>query len=194
MTFALSRKIVTMVGLGKSWVEGSWRLVQRHFLCAYVYSVMEPTKLPAHTKKKIWDGILGYKFDKRLESFALCYSQSLLLADLKENHTILWFLKYIQENRQIGVYSWIAFFRTEKWGKILEFEKTRVYAQKPWQKVQFKNSISWKGGVQTVTQLPTCFDIFINIKMQWFFNCLLWVKIFCVYAPKAYFVSTQRKV
>ena len=33
------------------------------------------------------DGILGHQFNKRLESFAPCYSQSLLLADFKENHT-----------------------------------------------------------------------------------------------------------
>jgi hypothetical protein len=33
------------------------------------------------------DGLLN----KRLESFALCYSQSLLLADFKENHTLLWY-------------------------------------------------------------------------------------------------------
>jgi hypothetical protein len=33
------------------------------------------------------DGILAHKFNKRLESFAPCYSQSLLLADFKENHT-----------------------------------------------------------------------------------------------------------
>ncbi len=37
------------------------------------------------------DGILGHQFDKRLESFAPCYSQSLLLADFTENHTLLWF-------------------------------------------------------------------------------------------------------
>jgi hypothetical protein len=37
------------------------------------------------------DGILGHQFNKRLESFAPCYSQSLLLSDFKENHTILWF-------------------------------------------------------------------------------------------------------
>jgi hypothetical protein len=37
------------------------------------------------------DGILGPQFNKRLESFAPCYSQSLLLADFKENHTLLWF-------------------------------------------------------------------------------------------------------
>jgi hypothetical protein len=29
------------------------------------------------------DGILGHQFNKRLESFAPCYSQSLLLADFK---------------------------------------------------------------------------------------------------------------
>jgi hypothetical protein len=39
------------------------------------------------------DGILGHQINKRLESFAPCYSQSLLLADCKENHTLLWFTK-----------------------------------------------------------------------------------------------------
>ncbi len=34
-------------------------------------------------------GILGHEVDKRLESFAPCYSQFLLLADFTENHTIL---------------------------------------------------------------------------------------------------------
>ncbi len=38
-----------------------------------------------------WDGILGHQFEKRLESFAPCYSQSLLLADFTDNHTLLWF-------------------------------------------------------------------------------------------------------
>jgi hypothetical protein len=38
------------------------------------------------------DGILEYQFDKRPESFALCYSQSRLLrADFKDNHTLLLF-------------------------------------------------------------------------------------------------------
>ena len=37
------------------------------------------------------DGILGHKFEKRLGSFAPCYSQSFLLADFKENHTLLCF-------------------------------------------------------------------------------------------------------
>jgi hypothetical protein len=34
------------------------------------------------------DEILGHQFDKRLDSFALCYSQSLLLADFRENYAI----------------------------------------------------------------------------------------------------------
>jgi hypothetical protein len=35
------------------------------------------------------DGILGHQFNKRLVTFAPCYSQ--FLEDLKENHTLLWF-------------------------------------------------------------------------------------------------------
>jgi hypothetical protein len=35
------------------------------------------------------DGILVHQFSKRLESFASCSSQSLLIADFKENHTLL---------------------------------------------------------------------------------------------------------
>jgi hypothetical protein len=46
----------------------------------------------------IRDGILGHQFHKRLESFALCYSQSFLLADFKENQTLLWFTQYLQKN------------------------------------------------------------------------------------------------
>jgi hypothetical protein len=47
------------------------------------------------------DGILGQKFTKRLESFAPCYLQSLLLADFKENHSLLWFYNYLQKIREI---------------------------------------------------------------------------------------------
>jgi hypothetical protein len=36
-------------------------------------------------------GILEHEVDKRLKSFAPCYSQSLLLVDFTENHTLLWF-------------------------------------------------------------------------------------------------------
>jgi hypothetical protein len=35
------------------------------------------------------DGILGHHLNKRLEPFAPCFSQSLLQADFKENHTLL---------------------------------------------------------------------------------------------------------
>jgi hypothetical protein len=37
------------------------------------------------------DGIPEHQFNKKLEPFALCYSQFLLLADFKENQTLLWF-------------------------------------------------------------------------------------------------------
>jgi hypothetical protein len=37
------------------------------------------------------DEMFGHQFNKRPESFAPCYSQSLLLADFEENHTLLWF-------------------------------------------------------------------------------------------------------
>jgi hypothetical protein len=43
------------------------------------------------------DGILGHKFNKRLESFGACYSQPLLLGDFKANHTLLWFSKSLQK-------------------------------------------------------------------------------------------------
>jgi hypothetical protein len=36
-------------------------------------------------------GILRHQFNRRLESFAPSYSQSLLLADFRENHTFVWF-------------------------------------------------------------------------------------------------------
>jgi hypothetical protein len=41
------------------------------------------------------DGILGHQFNKRLESFAPCYSKSLLLADLKNPY------KKIRETRKL---------------------------------------------------------------------------------------------
>ncbi len=36
--------------------------------------------------------------DINLESFAPCYSQSLLLADFKGNHVLFWFLESAQKN------------------------------------------------------------------------------------------------
>jgi hypothetical protein len=35
------------------------------------------------------DGILGHQINKRLESFAPCYSQSLILADVKKTYSTL---------------------------------------------------------------------------------------------------------
>ncbi len=67
------------------------------------------------------DGIIGHKFEKRLESFAPCYSQSLALVDFTENQAPY---KKIREPRK------------------LESEKPQVYAQKPRLKLHFKNSIS----------------------------------------------------
>jgi hypothetical protein len=61
------------------------------------------------TKNKVTrDGILGHQFDKRLESFAPCYSQSFYWRIFKENQTILWVQKYIQKNsrnKKTRVYS-----------------------------------------------------------------------------------------
>jgi hypothetical protein len=38
----------------------------------------------------IRDEILGHQFNKILESFASSYSQSLVLADFKESHSLIW--------------------------------------------------------------------------------------------------------
>jgi hypothetical protein len=53
------------------------------------------------------DGILGHQLNKRLESFGLCYSQSLLLADFKEKKTILFsgFKKSLQKKSTIKIKS-----------------------------------------------------------------------------------------
>jgi hypothetical protein len=56
------------------------------------------------------DGILGHQFNKRLNSFAPYYSQSLLLVDFKENHTPQWFsnpYKKICETRKLdSIHEW----------------------------------------------------------------------------------------
>jgi hypothetical protein len=51
--------------------------------------------------KIIRDGTLEHQFEKKLESFAPCYPQSLLLADFKENHTLLNKYKKIPETRKL---------------------------------------------------------------------------------------------
>jgi len=57
------------------------------------------------------DGILGHQCNKRLKSFSLCYSQSILLADFKgfKNPS-----KKSAKQKKTRIYSWIAFFRMEK--------------------------------------------------------------------------------
>ncbi len=62
----------------------------------------------------IIDWIPRHQTNKRLESLAPCYSQSLLLTDF-----LLRFLKSLQKNlwnKETRVFSWIAFGRMEKWG------------------------------------------------------------------------------
>jgi hypothetical protein len=61
---------------------------------------------------------LGNQFGKRLESFALCYSQRFHWRIFEENHTVLWFSKYMQKmrNKKTQVYSRIAFCRKETLG------------------------------------------------------------------------------
>ncbi len=60
-----------------------------------------------------WDRMPGHKFNKRLESFAPCYSQSLLLANFKENYPLLFsgFQNPYKNtwNNKSWVYFWIAF-------------------------------------------------------------------------------------
>jgi hypothetical protein len=54
------------------------------------------------------DGILGHQSNKRLESFAPCYSQSLLLADFNENQWSSLVLKILlknQGNKKTRLYS-----------------------------------------------------------------------------------------
>ncbi len=60
--------------------------------------------LPSYTVQAR-DGILGHQFTEYFPSF---YSQSLLLADFKENQTLLWFQKSLQRsprNKKTPVYS-----------------------------------------------------------------------------------------
>ncbi len=45
----------------------------------------------AVTRSLFRDGILGQNFNKNLEFFTPCYSQSRLLAGFNENHTLFWF-------------------------------------------------------------------------------------------------------
>ncbi len=67
-------------GANRNKVTG-WEL----FNCSYVW-VRNSQEGGCETliESGFGDGILGQQFNKRLESFVPCYSQSLLLADLKK--------------------------------------------------------------------------------------------------------------
>jgi hypothetical protein len=103
------------------------------------------------------DGILGYQFDKRLESFVPCSSQSLLLADfyrkpyssfILQQHmkTILTLLLKIRtikskkhKNSSLFMNSFSKNVKTEKNPSLRRLE---FMAHKPRLKMPFKNSIS----------------------------------------------------
>jgi hypothetical protein len=80
-------------------------------------------------------------FNKRLESFAPCYSQSLLLADLKKNPC-----KKIRETRKLRSFLWISFWRTENEGrkpdKNLRLRILKLIPGHLDYKMPFRNSIS----------------------------------------------------
>ncbi len=119
-----------------SWAPLTLSLILGKMTCGT--RTQQPSKKSAFTA---WDGILGHQFNKRLESFAPSYSQSLLQADFKENDTLIWYLK---SSQKICV-TRIEFCRMEKQGKKTRQHlesKARVYAQKPRLKMPSKNSIS----------------------------------------------------
>ncbi len=72
-----------------------------------------------------WDGILGHQFDKRLESFVLCYSQFLLLAHSTETILYSGFKIHTQypRNKKTRLYSWITFLEQKNVGR--KPDKTR---------------------------------------------------------------------
>jgi hypothetical protein len=65
----------------------------------------------ANKDQNFTDGILGHQFNKRLDCFAPCYSQTLLLADLKEKP-----------------YSFFSGFYNTVLPKILRNKKHQVYS------------------------------------------------------------------
>jgi hypothetical protein len=59
------------------------------------------------------DEILGHQFDQQTRVFSLCCSQSLLLADFKENPSLLWFLKSFKKS----IHEWNLVERINEGGK-----------------------------------------------------------------------------
>ncbi len=62
-------------------------------------AVQSITATPTMCLGKTRGEILGHHFDKRHGFVAPCYSQSFLLADFTENHTLLWFSTSIKKSR-----------------------------------------------------------------------------------------------
>ena len=137
--------------------RSSWRADRSPLACAGLSGSFQISIQSFHeilTKSTVidsvhWDVILGHQFDKRLESFASCYSQSLLLTDFRENHTLLWFSETIQkihETRQLESIHQQHIVDRKMWAETrqkLVSEKTQAYALKSLLKMPFKNSI-WR--------------------------------------------------
>jgi hypothetical protein len=60
-------------------------------MCPMVSMVLEIQQVKCFICSSAWDGIFGHQYEKRLESFDPCNSQSLLLADFTQNHALRWF-------------------------------------------------------------------------------------------------------
>ncbi len=146
-----------------------WYFIKRCFIC-------QPSKFTVSKNAGVTptDGILGYQLNKRL-----------LLADYKENHTLLWFLKSLQkspQNKKTRVNSWIA-WKNEGGNqtKTCAWEDSS-YAQKPRLKMLIKNSISglvqlwhWQSNA-LITRLKTVKDAEnctknSNSKKLWCIQC-----------------------
>jgi hypothetical protein len=81
---------------------------------------------------------LGHHFNKRLESFA---PQSLLLADLNENHNSTLVLKTLTKNPQNKKleFNHETFVERKNYGRKPDNTRVSVYAQKPRLKMLFDN-------------------------------------------------------
>jgi hypothetical protein len=105
---------VTLVPGGES-VTTLLRILADLHLAAHTRACCQLVPNP-HRAHLARDRILGHQFNKRLESFAPCYSQSFILADFKENQLYSGLINPSkksakQENSSIFI---IAFCRMEK--------------------------------------------------------------------------------
>jgi hypothetical protein len=80
-------------------------LCRLHQHCLYIFFLNNITRMPVLFLSEVLfsvfrDGILGHQYNKRLESFAPCNSQSLLLADRPSSTLVLIILTKKQETRK----------------------------------------------------------------------------------------------